>query len=106
MKLSGLVLIEGHNLANVRNHLKTTMENQHYMQQEMDHIQLSILNDNMRERLDAANTRREKRLGTFQKKIKEKNSTKLQDWATRTITKDNEEKLKERQEKLTHLSVK
>lgn len=95
---------EGHNLANVRTHLKETMENQHYMQQEMDHLQLSILSDNIRGRVDAANTRRDKRLNNFQRRVKEKNMTKLQDWATRTITKDNEEKLKERQEKLTHLS--
>lgn len=97
--------VEGHNLANVRTHLKETMENQHYMQQEMDHLQLSILSDNIRGRVDAANTRRDKRLNNFQRRVKEKNMTKLQDWATRTITKDNEEKLKERQEKLTHLSV-
>ena len=81
------------------------MENQHYMQQEMDHVQLSIMSDNIRERVDAANSRRDKRLNNFQRRVKEKNMAKLQDWATRTITKDHEEKLKERQEKLTQLSV-
>jgi hypothetical protein len=96
---------DGRNLIDIRTQLDHLVKTQQLMQQELDDAQLSLLNEKMHERVATAAAKKESTLREFQKSIRDKNQQKTTKWAMRAISRENEEKSKEHQKRLNHLSV-
>jgi hypothetical protein len=95
---------DGRNLIDIRTQLDHLVKTQQLMQQELDDAQLSLLNEKMHERVATAAAKKESTLREFQKSIRDKNQQKTTKWAMRAISRENEEKSKEHQKRLNHLS--
>ena len=96
---------EGRHLADVRTQLQQTSDMQHYMQQEAEHLQLSIRNDEINERVDQANAKWRKQLDSFQQHVKDRNKQEFHSWSNRALGLENEAKKREHEDRLKTLSV-
>ena len=75
------------------------------MQQEIDYIHSNILNEDMKRRIDVANTKRKNKLHKFQQRVRDRNTQELKDWAGRALSRENEIKQRGHEDNLKQLSV-
>lgn len=104
--------------------MQHNQEMQRYMDEEAEHVKLSMLGDQSKEKVEVsratlvslysspwcycaqlAATKRKAHLNTFKSNVESRNRQELQEWASRAVKMENESKIKERNDRLKQLSV-